>query len=471
VDARRRARTKDVLAAVDRAVFALLGVRGRKSLLLLTEGFLTDPGLDTVQQVAARCREANLAVYSLDARGLVAGVQQNLASEAGVPDAQELIGMQAEQIELQAAGSAGLAEDTGGFALRNSNDLAGGAMRAAAESRVYYLLGYAPAGGKSPLDWRRLKVEVRREGLHVRARRGYTLRTSADVVPAEPAPAAAGTARPLAMPAEVARAMANAEVADAIPLRAMAYFLDDRPDGAVRTLIAVEADTRSLANLGGDAATRASVSLSIAATHRDTGQTVRAAELMQVDAAGAQSWEGWLVLSRAFDLRPGVSQARVVVRDEFLGRMGALTLRFEVPAAGGLRVSTPLLTDRITAARGGAPARPALVAHREFAPVGPLYCQFQVYGAPRVEASIELRRRGGGVLRRSAPGPLPPGADGRVTGVVAVPIDDMRPGDYEVVLRVEDKASGRASERVEPLTITAPGVSGSAPWTRSSPRS
>ena len=45
VDQRRVNRTRDVLAAVDRAVFALTGSRGRKALLLFTGGFLNDPDL------------------------------------------------------------------------------------------------------------------------------------------------------------------------------------------------------------------------------------------------------------------------------------------------------------------------------------------------------------------------------------------------------------------------------------------
>jgi VWFA-related protein len=162
VDRSRRNRTRDTLAAVDRAVFALTGVRGRKSLLLFTEGFLSDPDLGTVQEVASRCREANIAVYSLDIRGLVAGMVGTSAADAGVPNTFELGLMRMEQVEFSAAGSVGLAEDTGGFAVRDSNDLAGGAVRAAEESRVHYLLGYAPPADKSPRDWRKLKVEVKR---------------------------------------------------------------------------------------------------------------------------------------------------------------------------------------------------------------------------------------------------------------------------------------------------------------------
>ena len=467
VDQRRRNRTRDTLAAIDRAVFTLTGVRGRKALLLLTEGFLNDPDLDLSQEVAGRCREANIAVYSLDVRGLMTGM---IAADAGgTPNTAELGAMQVEQTEAQAAGSVGLAEDTGGFALRNTNDLGGGALRVAEESRVYYLLGYVPPEGKGPRDWRKLQVKVTRPGLTVRARKGYTLRTTAEIVAAAEA-RLASERRPSAplVPADVARAMASVRETDAIPLRAMAYTLEARPSGAVHTLVAVEADMRSLANLGGEDHPRTVVTLSIAAAHRDTGKVQRLDQRIEVEAGAARggagrasaAWdEGWLTLSRDFDLPPGVNQARIVMRDEFLGRLGALTLRFVVPPAAGLRVSTPLLTNRVALSRDG-PARPVLVAHREFFTSDPLYCQFEVFGAasrdgagPAVQASYELRRRNGDVVRQSEPSLLSPSADGRLLRLVAVTLDGIAAGDYELVVRVEDRATGQTRERVEPLRI------------------
>jgi hypothetical protein len=468
VDARRRNRTRDTLAAVDRAVFALTGVRGRKALLLLTEGFLNDPNLDLAHEVAGRCREANIAVYSLDVRGLTTGLAA--ADAVAPPSTAELGAMQVEQIDAEAAGSVGLAEDTGGFAVRNTNDLGVGALRVAEESRVYYLLGYAPPEGKGPRDWRKLKVEVGRPGLKVRARRGYTLRTTAEIVGSAEA-RLASERRPSAplVPADVARALAGGREADAIPLRAMAYTLEARPSGAVRTLIAVEADMRSLANLGGEDHPRTVVTLSIAAAHRDTGKVQRLDQRIEVEAAAARAgvgrassaWdEGWLALSRDFDLPPGVNQARIVMRDEFLGRIGALTLRFVVPPAAGLRLSTPLLTDRVSLSRDG-PARPILVAHRDFFASDPLYCQFEVFGVtgrngagPTVQASYELRRRNGEVVRRSEPSLVSPSADGRLLRLVAMILEGIAEGDYELVVRVEDKATGETRERIEPLRIS-----------------
>jgi hypothetical protein len=42
------------------------------------------------------------------------------------------------------------ADDTNGFSVRNSNDLATNAVHVAAESRVFYLLGFHPPESKAP---------------------------------------------------------------------------------------------------------------------------------------------------------------------------------------------------------------------------------------------------------------------------------------------------------------------------------
>lgn len=476
VNLRRIARTRDVLAAVDRTVFALTGIRGRKALLLFTEGFLNDTDLDAMQDVAGRCREANLALYSLDVRGLMTG---RLGADAAEAPATLNQGgaMQIEETDLVAGGNVGMAEDTGGFAVRSTNDLAAGAARVAEESRSYYLLGYTPPEGRGARDWRKLKVTVNRPEVKVRARKGYTLRTRAEITVAAEAligakhgpvaqgdAATAAAAEPAKVPVDVARTLVNARDADAIPLRAMAYALEGRPAGTVRTIVAVETDTRKVANVGDEERPQTILSLSVLATHRDTGKTQRVDQHIVVDSGKAsgrgKTWEGWLAVSREFDLPPGVAQARIVVRDEFLGRVGAVTVRFVVPESAGLRISTPILTDRLLPAPAGAGAQPVLLAHREFASSANLYCQYQVFGAGVegaaggvIEASYELRRANGDVLRQGTQSPITRGTDGSLVRLLAFTLDGMGAGDYELVLRVHDKSTGQTRERIEPLRI------------------
>jgi VWFA-related protein len=148
-DSMRRDRTRAVIAGVERAVFGLTGVRGRKELLFFSEGFLEDKELPSVRQVAGICREANVVVNFIDARGLIGSLEEATAAFAGGPPRpQELSLIELERTRFESEGSTGLAEDTGGLAITSSNDLTAGARRIVDAARVYYLLGYYPPEGK-----------------------------------------------------------------------------------------------------------------------------------------------------------------------------------------------------------------------------------------------------------------------------------------------------------------------------------
>jgi VWFA-related protein len=65
-----------------------------------------------------------------------------------------------------------LAEGTGGFAIYNTNDLAGGLDRIAREGNEFYLLGYVPQSTPEG-SCHSLKVKMNRGGMEVRSRSGY----------------------------------------------------------------------------------------------------------------------------------------------------------------------------------------------------------------------------------------------------------------------------------------------------------
>ena len=457
IETQRKRQSQLTLAMVRRALDALAPVRGRKSLLLFSRGFLED-GSPQAREVAAASREASTAVYFMDARGLTSISGTESAAEAPrAPQPGEFGRTGFEDSTLAAAGAMTLADDTGGFSVRNTNDLAIGAERIAAESRVFYMLGFEAPSGKRPREWRKLKVQVRREGLKVRARRGYTLQA----VVAEAAGGRAETkesARKLAVPVE--RALDTAHEVAGIPLRALTYVLEPREKGT-HVLIAAEFDASRLTFQGSGKSRAARLEVTAAVTERNTGRTSYSDERVEVRVPEGEA-PGWRSVAREFDLPAGVAQARLVVRDAASDAMGAVTQRFEVPPAGTLRLSTPIVSDQVIrpTTRDGKP-RAAVAAHRTFAPDGGLYCEFEVFGAardpadgaPGVSSGLEVRAADGTVVRQGPPTRIAADREGRVVRLVGLDLGGLPEGPYELVLDVRDEVGRGRIERREPFTI------------------
>ena len=449
IDTARRSRVSLTLACLRRALEALATGHGRKSLLFLSAGFLQDSGSDA-GAVAAASREANTAIYFVDARGLVALPGYGSAADFGPPpDARERTQVGFEEATVESAGAAALATDTGGFAVRNTNDVSAATWRVAAESRVFYLLGFYPPEGRSDREWRKLRVEVKRPGLTVRARRGYTLRPEmASAAPTKPGGVDPG---PSANPV-VARALDSAHDETGIPLRAIAYVMEPRAGDTVHVLLAAELDA------GAGRAVRLEVSA--LAAMRDSGRVFRQDAAITI-AASAGEGPAWRALTREFDLPSGVSQIRLVVRDPATGVIGSVQQRLEVPFPGELRVSTPILTDRVLSGQSpGERPRPAVAAHRVFPARGGLYCQYEVFGAahpggapPRVRAGLHIRSRDGTVVREVAATPIAPDPDGRVVRLVGASIDGLPEGPYELVIEARDEATSERAVRQEAFAL------------------
>ncbi len=456
VDGIRRKRTQLLLATLRRTLDAFAQRRGRKSILLYTRGFLQDSD-PTAREIAAVAREANAAVYFIDARGLQAQPGMLGAADPGTPNPSDFGQNSFEAGVLESGGAQALAEETGGLSFRNTNDLGAAAARVAGESRAYYLLGFQPRPGKKAGDWRKLKVEVTREGLTVRTRKGYTLRAVA-VEQGREAPAAGKAS------AVMTAVLDSPEAVEGIPLRARAFVFEPRPKKQTRVLIAAEFDARQLRFEGSGGGRAARLSFSVAVTHRDTGVMQESHEQVEVRVPAGEV-PGWRSLAREFDLAAGVSQARVVLRDPRAGAMGAVSHRFEVASPDALRLTTPILTDLVERGKDADDKpRAAIAIDRVFRPRGLLYCEFEVLGAPadpvlrapRVAAGVEIRAADGRVVRKSDPTPIATDLRGRLVRLIGIGMDGLSEGDYRLVLDVRDEVSGTRLERQEPFVLRSP---------------
>jgi hypothetical protein len=112
--ARAAGRNRVTLAALAQTIESMAPVRARKSLVILSPGFIMDQELALFRTVEDAARRANIAMYFVDARGLE--VQSVFASaQFGSPLDSRDAGAASADLALEAEGAASLAEASGGF--------------------------------------------------------------------------------------------------------------------------------------------------------------------------------------------------------------------------------------------------------------------------------------------------------------------------------------------------------------------
>jgi VWFA-related protein len=453
--ARATARNEQTLGIVERTLEALAPVRERKSLIFVSGGLVNDPHLGVARRVVTAARQANAAIYFLDARGLVGVPFELQADNPRRTQFQDLTYLFTERRE-RSEGSEGLAADTGGFSVQDRNDLAGGLERIARESRSYYLLGYAPSNRTADGRFRSIRVKVAREGVNVRARRGYYApgERTGRAGPVETADSA--LQRALDSPFDLAE----------VPLRAITHVFGEAAPGRATVQLTVEADLDALAFAEQGETARDTLELLLLVVQHDTGEFTRFDQQfeMKLSPQSRARYEAtWFPITRELDLAPGLHQAKIVARDRNSGRVGSLTLDFEVPDLTGLRVSSLALNDRLHGDTPNGPGTLQLTARRRFAPSGLLHCRFEVYGAaldpatgrPNATAGFSIRRGDGRFLAAAAETPLQPAPDGTLARSLGVPLDGAPPGAYEVIVVVTDMVAGRSVVAREAFAIDA----------------
>ncbi len=153
------------------------GLPGRKNLIWVSGAFPFSIGTNSFRrgyagekvifssqiELAARAlSNANVAIYPVDARGLVAtGVDGPGGNPFKTPDSDNSGTMQV------------LAERTGGRAYFNTNDIMGSIREAINDSRVTYELAFSPADIKWDGSFHTIHVKVNRPDATVQVRKGY----------------------------------------------------------------------------------------------------------------------------------------------------------------------------------------------------------------------------------------------------------------------------------------------------------
>jgi VWFA-related protein len=181
------ARVRATLAALRTISRAVVGYRGRKALIWFSAGFPFSLALDEtmdldfsksyrdqIRQAAALLSDADVAVYPIDARGLVTvgGLADPTTPATQGPPDKSLAAVTWQKFNTEGTMDH-LARDTGGEVFRNTNDLNGALQAAIADSESCYVLGYYPERKNWDGKFHNLKVLVRNKELRIRSRTGY----------------------------------------------------------------------------------------------------------------------------------------------------------------------------------------------------------------------------------------------------------------------------------------------------------
>ena len=161
---------KQTLETITALSNGLARIPGRKTLIMLTEGFFVEGEWGDLRDVVARAARASVRIYALDTRGLNRGSASSDIFAAANPSQPELSAPSLGDTNADAPNS--LAVDTGGFVIRNENDFGKAFTDIDRDTSSYYIVGFRtnkPQDGK----YHPISVHVKRSGLNVRARKGY----------------------------------------------------------------------------------------------------------------------------------------------------------------------------------------------------------------------------------------------------------------------------------------------------------
>ncbi len=178
------------LGAVSYVVKGLRQLPGRKSVLLVSDGFRinnsedtlrTNLALDRLHKLIDEAGRASVVIYTMNATGLqtMGLTAADATSERSRDDIeQQLTNRRNTAYETQ-EGLDFLARQTGGIPIHNTNDLSGGIRRVLEDQKGFYLIGYRPDSSTfDPKTGRRtfhkLSLKVTRPGkFNVRMRNGF----------------------------------------------------------------------------------------------------------------------------------------------------------------------------------------------------------------------------------------------------------------------------------------------------------
>ncbi len=156
-------RTAQSLQTVARGLSRL---PGRKTVVFLSEGFYLEDSRGVIEAIAAQAARGGTTIYSIDGRGLI-------GAPSATPDVLTNTRGRSTAFDTGDDGPYILTAGTGGFMVRNTDDMSRAFGMIVRDTSTYYVIGYQPANPTMDGKYRRIEVKSKVSGLNVRARKRY----------------------------------------------------------------------------------------------------------------------------------------------------------------------------------------------------------------------------------------------------------------------------------------------------------
>jgi VWFA-related protein len=458
-------RRQSALSVLSEVAERAMMMPGQRLLILLSDGFSLrnrygTPDSGDLQSAISKAVRSGVVIYSIDVKGLEVAAEFD-ASRRGVIGGSATIGRLSSYMNASAKdrqdGINALAQDTGGKAFFNTNDLKGALQKAVDLNRSCYTLAYYPPDDKGNKEFRRITVRVKSHPeYNVRAQKGYF---ASDLKKAEEKELAQSPQQRLMA------AIAKPLPVDDIGVSASADYLEVGTDGEQVSLQAVIDGTKlNYQEQNG----RLLIEIELAAVVYDrTGkpiktitETIRGA--MSAAEAEAAKRTGFHY-SKRIGLKPGVYNIRLGLREAGTHRVGTAATWLEIPnlSQGKLAISSILLTkdsvepSTLSTGAGRSNSSLGVACYKSGAPI--LY-YLMIYNA-REESDLTMHwelAEAGKVIHKTEPQAVASRQIGRdkkgieIGGQLAL---TLQPGFYELTISITDKKSKQTSQRSVPFVI------------------
>jgi VWFA-related protein len=455
----------------DRELFALRAIsktlekiNEKKSMLYFSGGISRD-GIENQASLRAAINaavRANLAIYSVDTRGLQAigplgdASTGSLRGSSGYNGAALGNNMQANFASQETMGT--LSHDTGGTAFFDSNDFAPAFAKVQADTSAYYAVGFVSTNPARDGRYRKLTIKINKPGIKLEYRPGYY------------APAdfkhAGREDREQELQDQLASDLPATDMA--VYMDAMYFRLDDNRYFVPVSLIVPGSQIPFVTGGDKDKATLDIIGSVIDEVKRPIGSARETVKLNLDGTLNARQKN--IQYTTSFNLPPGKYQMKFVVRENQTGRMGSFEAEITLPEMKKSPQQTLKLSSIVLASmrqpskkttplvRGGEEYVPN-ISH-VFRQDQHLYLLYEIYSPAREKASenqprgtkpginllssLELIQGSTKVYETPEVQARAINVEGRdaVSIELDVPLTGLKPGPYTCQLNVIDDAAG-----------------------------